>query len=470
MSFTSLTYLLFLFLCVCTYYILPERTKELSLLAFSVFFYAYVMPKQLLIMMIYVWIVFFIGHGIHKATGSKRKRMLVSGIVASVGFLFFYKYLEFTFSILDFEGRKFSFIVPIGISYITFQCIAYMVELYKGKIDVVTNPVSFFVYTLLFMKVTAGPIEDPKRFFDNLYSKKSIRWQEILYGLMLIATGFVKKMVIADALAPYIGKILDSPYDKDGLSIFLAVFLYSLQIYFDFSGYTDIARGSAQLFGISLTENFKHPYLSKNIREFWRRWHISLSDWLRNYIYFPLGGSRVGTFRRYLNVMIVFFVSGVWHGASITFIVWGVLHGIYQVLEMILEPFIKKVRRMMHIREDGILHNTIAGVRTFVLVTVAWIFFRAGSMGQALSIIRRMFTPWENITWVYENYLPDWKLFILISAAIVFVWIAESLSKSVSGQNIKTMIITVVSIWLVLLVLVFTSGTATVNSFIYFDF
>ena len=470
MSFTSLTYLLFLFVCVCAYHILPKQAKELSLLAFSVFFYAYAMPKQLLIMMLYIWIVFVIGRGIHRMTGRKRKIMLAAGIVISVGFLFFYKYLEFTCSILGFEGVKFSLIVPIGISYITFQCISYMVELYKGKIEVITNPVSFFVYTLLFMKVTAGPIESPKRFFDNLYSKKQIEWQEMLQGLLLMAMGFVKKMVIADSLAPYINVIYDNPSDKDGLSILLAVFLYSLQIYFDFSGYTDIARGSALLFGISLTENFKHPYLSKSVREFWHRWHISLSEWLKNYVYFPLGGSRVGTFRRYFNILFVFAVSGMWHGASVTFLVWGLLHGIYQVLEILFEPLMEKVRAVLHIKEEGIVHRTIAGIKTFVLVMFAWVFFRAGSMKQAVSIFQRLFTPWENIVWVYENYLPDMKLLILILIAVIFVWVAEHLSKKASMRSVKTYIVAVVSIWLVLLCMVFTSGTEAVNSFIYFDF
>lgn len=470
MSFTSLTYLVFLFICVCAYHILPRQAKELSLLAFSVFFYAYAMPKQLLIMMIYIWIIFMIGHGIHRMGGIAKKIILVAGIITSTGFLFFYKYLGFTFSILGIADTKFSLIVPIGISYITFQCISYMVELYQGKIELITNPVSFFVYTLLFMKVTAGPIESPQRFFENLYAKKAVEWQEMLQGLILMATGFVKKMVVADALAPYVAGVLDNPADKDGLSIFLAIFMYSLQIYFDFSGYTDIARGSAQLFGISLTENFRHPYMSKSIREFWRRWHISLSDWLKNYIYFPLGGSRVGTFRRYLNVIIVFLVSGLWHGASFTFIVWGLLHGIYQVLEMLLEPLMKKLRATLHIKEDGTLHSTLAGIRTFVLVMAAWVFFRANSIGQALSIFERLFTPWKNIVWVYDNYLPDMKLLILIVLSMVFVWIAEFWSKATSKLDIKTFLIVVVSIWIVLLCLVFTSGTDIVNSFIYFDF
>ncbi|MBE5939659.1 MAG: MBOAT family protein [Lachnospiraceae bacterium] len=470
MSLTSLTYLIFLLICVCAYYILPKQARQYLLLGFSVFFYGYVMPEQLLIMMVYIWIVFVVGRLIDKCADKAKKTLLVAGIMVSVGFLFFYKYLNFTISLFGGTDKTLSLIVPMGISYITFQCISYMVEVYKGKMPVITNPVSFFVYTLLFMKVTAGPIEEPKSFFDNLYRDNAIEWKGILEALGLIAMGFVKKMVVADALAPYVAMTMDSPEGKDGLSILLAVFMYSLQIYFDFSGYTDIARGSAKLFGISLTENFKHPYMSKSIREFWRRWHISLSDWLKNYIYFPLGGSRVGVFRRYLNIIIVFLVSGIWHGASFNFIIWGLLHGIYQVIEIILEPAMVKVRRVLHIKEEGLLHKTVSGVRTFILVMIAWVFFRAATLGQALAIIKGLFTPWKNIVYVYENSLPDAKLLILVAVAIAFVWIGEMWCKKATKLNIKVFALSVVSVWLVLVAMIFTSGTDTVNSFIYFDF
>lgn len=469
MSLTSLTYLIFLFICVCIYYILPKQAKKICLFSFSIFFYACVMPKQLLIMMVYIWIIFLLGLAIFKAK-RHNKLLLVTGIVLSVGFLFIYKYLNFTLSFFDYEGEGLSLIVPIGISYITFQCISYLVEVYKGKMTVIRNPVSFFVYTLLFMKVTAGPIENPQTFFKELYSKKTIKWKGIMRAMMLIASGFVKKMVVADTLAPYIAGVIDSPAHKDGLSILLAVFMYSLQIYFDFSGYTDIARGSAMMFGISLTENFKHPYSSKSIREFWRRWHISLSEWLKNYVYFPLGGSKVGTVRRYLNLIIVFLVSGIWHGASLTFVLWGLLHGIYQVFEIALEPLMINARKLLHIKEDGILHGIFARIRTFVLVMLAWVFFRADSVSQAFMVIRQLFTPWANISLVYNNYLPDIKLLILIIVAIIFVWIIEFIAKKNNKATSTALIVTAVSVWLVCIALVFTSGTDTVNTFIYFDF
>ena len=278
-----------------------------------------------------------------------------------------------------------------------------MTEVYKGNMSDIKNPVSFFVYMLLFMKVTAGPIEAPKSFFEKNCGNRALQGKDILEAFRLISTGFVKKKVIADMLAPYVAGVMDSPGEKDGLSIFLAMFMYSLQIYFDFSGYTDIARGSAKLFGISLMENFNHPYLSNNIREFWHRWHISLSEWLKKYIYFPLGGSRVDGCRRYLNIIIVFLVSGIWHGASFNFVIWGLLHGIYQVVEIVLEPVMIRIRNVLHLKEDGILYKITSGIRTFVLVTVAWVFFRADTLSNALLIFKRLFSQWENFIYVYNN-------------------------------------------------------------------
>jgi len=472
MSLTTLTYLIFLIVCVCAYHLLPKQTKNISLLLFSVLFYSYAMPEQLLITMAYVWVIFFLGIAVYKKRRKPnvKKLLFISGILISVGFLFFYKYLNFSISLFTREPKTFSLIVPMGISYITFQCIAYMMEVYKGRMKAVDNPVSFFLYALLFMKVTAGPIEPPRKFLKSLKESLTVKWEDILKSMILIAMGFVKKMVIADSLAPYVADVFDSPAGKDGLTVFIAMFMYSMQIYFDFSGYTDIARGSAGLFGISLTENFRHPYLAKSVREFWRRWHISLSNWLKKYIYFTLGGSRVGTVRRYLNVIIVFLVSGIWHGASFTYIIWGLLHGIYQVIEIAFAPAMVKCRAVLHIKENGRLHTHLDRIRTFIMVTVAWVFFRAGSLENAFLIFKRLFSPWKSFGVVSSDFMPETKLLILIFIAFLFVWVAEILRMRVAGLNAKTVVVGIIAVWLVILAIVFTAGTDTVNTFIYFDF
>lgn len=469
MSLTSLAYLGFLFVCVCAFYILPKRVNGICLLAFSVLFYSFAMPKQLLVMFVYLWFVFFLAMFLQKGTGRRKKASLVCGIVVSVAFLFFYKYLNFTLTLFSSKDAGISLIVPIGISYITFQSIAYLVEISKGKLAAETSPVAFFTYMLLFMKVTAGPIEPPASFLQKFYSEDVVKPAELPRSILLIAQGFVKKMVIADVLAPYAATVLDAPAEYKGFAIFFAIVLYTLQIYFDFSGYTDIARGSAALFGIDLTENFKHPYFAMSIREFWRKWHISLSDWLRQYVYFPLGGSRVGTFRRYLNVMIVFLVSGIWHGASLTFIVWGLLHGVYQVFEMLLEPVVIQTRRLLRIRENGMLHRITATVWTLVLVMTAWVFFRAASLEQAVLVFKQLLGDWGTVGAVWKESMPEMKLVILVAVALFFVWFTEWLIKAKKKWG-SACIMVAVAVWLVVLAGVFTVGTETVNAFIYFDF
>ena len=472
MSLTSLSYLGFLFVCVCVYYILPKRAKGICLLTFSVLFYSFAMPKQLLVMFAYLWLVFFLAMLIQRVSGRWKKVFLVVGIILSVGFLFFYKYFNFTLSLFFEEKAGFSLVVPIGISYITFQSIAYLVEVYKEKLEAEKSPIAFFVYMLLFMKVTAGPIEPPAKFLQGFYSEEKMSVAEVQRGILLIALGFVKKIVIADVVTPYASAVLDAPAEQKGFAVLFAIVLYTLQIYFDFSGYTDIARGSAALFGIDLTENFKHPYLSVSIREFWRKWHISLSDWLRQYVYFPLGGSRVGTLRRYLNVMIVFLVSGIWHGASLTFVVWGLLHGIYQVLEMLLEPVAIQTRKLLRIKENGILHRVISIPRTLILVMAAWVFFRAESLEQALLVFRRLLGEWGEAAIVWKESMPELKVVILVAVALLFAWLTECLIKARKsfGKTLIAPVVVAASIWLVVLAGILTFGTETVNSFIYFDF
>lgn len=470
MSLTSLTYLVFLLLCVCVYYILPKKYNMICLFFFSAAFYCYAMPSQLFIMMIYIWIIFFIGLVISRMTKKGKKSLLIFGIIISSGFLFFYKYLNFSVSLFNGDENFYSLIVPIGISYITFQCIAYIVDVYNGKMHVVKNPILFFTYTLLFMKVIAGPIEQPKVYFNHIKNKKNIKWGDILSAVILLSSGFVKKIVIADTMAPYIANVFENPSGQGSMSVFLAAIMYSFQIYYDFSGYTDIARGSARLFGISLMENFNHPYMSKNIREFWRKWHISLSEWLKTYIYIPLGGSRVGSFRRYSNIMITFFISGIWHGASLTFIVWGILHGIYQVVEIVIEPVNTKIRKTLNIKENGIFINTISRVKTFILVTFAWVIFRASSLDTAVLYFKELFFSGVGTRGEISSFFPGIEMVVLVVLGLVFIKLTGLLLKKSTYDNSKTILIGVIAIWFVILSIVFTDGTSGANSFIYFDF
>ena len=367
MSLTSLSYVLFLIVCVFLYWLLPAKWRRGILLLASIGFYLYAMPGQLPIMLVYLWLVYILGKQIAKAKKKKARSLLTLGIVLSILYLFFYKYLDFTLSLFNGGRGVLSLVVPMGISYVTFQCISYLVMVYKRETRALANPAVLFLYALFFPKVTAGPIEAPDKFWKELQKKPNLTWKNTLSASLLIAVGFAKKCAVANLVAPAVNTVFGAPGQADGLSTLIAVILYSVQIYFDFSGYTDIALGSARLFGIQLTENFDHPYAAVSVVDFWRRWHISLTTWLRKYVYFPLGGSRVSTPRRYLNVMITFFVSGLWHGASLTYVVWGLLHGLCQVLEIQFRKFFPEKAKPSR-------GSLIFGrIRTLVLVAVGWV-------------------------------------------------------------------------------------------------
>lgn len=462
MSLTTIIYLGFLTVTVILFYLLPKRWNNRILLLASMGFYAYAMPDKLLIMILYVWMIFGLGLLMKKRKG-RTKGIVVMGCLLSIGLLFVFKYLNFTLSFFTGESKTISLIAPIGISYITFQCISYLVDVHKKKCPIVKNPVMFFLYAFFFAKVTAGPIESPHEFFLEIKDRKTLQWENVTRGLSFIGLGFVKKLVLADMLAPGVNHVYAGAVDFDGGSVALAAVMYSLQIYFDFSGYTDIARGSALLFQIHLLENFKHPYLSSTVVEFWKRWHISLTDWLKKYIYIPLGGSRVKTARRYLNVFIVFLVSGIWHGAALTFLVWGILHGLFQMLEMLFTPVFGKMRQHT-------FGKILGTVKTFILVTFAWIFFRADSLSCAVDIIKTIFTPWEGIGTILDSCMLTPQILITMAVALVFLELLQlRLSKEKEIKTAETLVYTTGAAWLVTLSLLF-AVTVSSNSFIYFNF
>lgn len=464
MSLTSLSYVLFLIVCVFLYWLLPKRWQRSVLLLASLGFYLYAMPGQLPIMLAYLWLVYALGVRIARSRKRKARRLLVLGITASVLYLFFYKYLNFTLSIFTGGRSVFSLVVPMGISYVTFQCIAYLVMVYRKEMRALANPASLFLYALFFPKVTAGPIESPDGFLGELLKKPSLTWRNMLSASVLIAVGFAKKCAVADLVAPAVNAVFQAPGQSDGLSTLVAVILYSVQIYFDFSGYTDIALGSARLFGIQLTENFDHPYAASSVVDFWRRWHISLTGWLRKYVYFPLGGSRVSTPRRYLNVMITFFVSGLWHGASLTYVVWGLLHGICQVLEIQFGKIFPRKARP----SKAML--VIGRIRTLVLVAAGWVFFRADTLGNALLVFRGLFSRWASpggALGALGMNAGAWAVFLLaaLSANRVKDY-AASKRLTARGGTLCCVGLTV----LVLIAVVLGAGSGAANSFIYFNF
>ncbi|MBR0093620.1 MAG: MBOAT family protein [Lachnospiraceae bacterium] len=390
MALSSGGYFIFLAVCVAVYRALPARFHDVVLLVASVAFYLYAMPRMAVWIMLYAFLVWLAGLFAAQRTGGARA-VTVIAVAGTVLYLFFVKYAEPVLSVFPGELEKTPFfssiVAPVGISYITFQAIAYLVEVSKRSIRPEVNMVRFFLYLLFFAKITAGPIEPPEAFLSQLHMRHRMRPQKIARGLLLLMRGLLRKIVIADVLAEGVNAVYANPAAHSGFEAIFAVLLYSAQIYYDFAGYTDLARGSAALFGIDLTENFDRPYGAETIREFWGRWHMSLSSWLREYIYIPLGGSRCGMFRRCVNLLLTFLVSGIWHGASLTFVIWGFLHGLFQMLGVLYE-WALRARGGQRKKSAGMPHM-LRVVRTYLLVTFNWIFFRADTLSDVWAILTR---------------------------------------------------------------------------------
>jgi D-alanyl-lipoteichoic acid acyltransferase DltB (MBOAT superfamily) len=282
--------------------------------------------------------------------------------------------------------------MPLGISFYTFKAISYIVDVYRRKYPAEHHPGYYAAYISYFPDVVSGPIDRAELILPQLKAEKTFNYDQAVYGLRLMLLGFAKKLLLADALTKYVDKIFDQVTLYQGFTLVLASLLYTIQIYCDFSGYSDIAIGTSRLFGINLMENFRSPYFARSIKEFWSRWHISLSTWFRDYVYIPLGGNRVSRLRRIFNLMVTFLVSGLWHGADYTFILWGGLHGLYQVVENLIHDLRKK-RKVVSL--PGSRARTIRAFAetmiTFLLVSFAWIFFRSDGLGDALYFLTHMF-------------------------------------------------------------------------------
>jgi D-alanyl-lipoteichoic acid acyltransferase DltB (MBOAT superfamily) len=287
-------------------------------------------------------------------------------------------------------------ILPVGISFYTFQTMSYTIDVYRGKIQAQRDFITFALYVTFFPQLVAGPIERPENLIPQLHAEHNFSWDNAIPGIRKMIIGFFKKLVVADLIATYVNAVYNSPDEARGLSVLIATLLFAVQIYCDFSGYTDIAIGCAQIMGIKLMQNFDRPYTARSIAEFWRRWHISLSSWFKDYLYFPLGGSRCPkAWMNYRNLMIVFLVSGLWHGANWTFVIWGFLHGAYQIIGKLTKSRREALCDKVGVNRDGAAYAWFERIVTFILVDFAWIFFRANSTADMGILLRRLFTAWD---------------------------------------------------------------------------
>lgn len=369
------------------------------MLVASYVFYMWWNPAYIVLIVLSTLVDYFCSHAMtgNEEDRSRRKYLLIS-IVSNLGLLFYFKYFNF-FSgnvneILSWLGSarrisESSFLLPVGISFYTFQTLSYTIDVYRGKLKAESHLGRFALYVSFFPQLVAGPIERATQLLPELKKKSHFDPQRVAEGMQLILWGLFKKMVIADRLAVYVNRIYGDIDGSNGATLAIATYFFAFQIYCDFSGYSDIAIGTARMFGIRLMQNFRLPYMAKGISDFWSRWHISLTTWFRDYVYIPLGGNRVGPTRWIINVLIVFLISGFWHGANWTFVFWGLLHACFFGIERLIQLFWKEEIG------NGLLRfftNLVSSVLTFHAVVFAWIFFRAQSIQEAFTVVSKVIT------------------------------------------------------------------------------
>ena len=398
MLFNSLEFAIFFPVVTVLFFLLPHRFRWLLLLMASCFFYMFFKPVYIFILIFTIIIDYFAGIWIAREPDKKKKKyLLLLSIIANVGVLAIFKYYNFIASNLNAvlpwahqgEGIPLlNILLPIGLSFHTFQAMSYTIEIYRGHQQPEKHFGIYALYVMFYPQLVAGPIERPQNIIHQFHEEKKMNYENIRSGLILIAWGLFKKVVIADRLALFVNHVYGNPHDYKGLPLIMGTLFFAFQIFCDFSGYSDIAIGSARCMGFVLMRNFDRPYMSQSIGEFWRRWHISLSTWFRDYVYIPLGGSRVSKWRWYLNIMIVFILSGIWHGANWTFAIWGLLHGFFLVIEQI----VRKGSSQVENRKNNIFMTILNRGYVLALVTIAWVFFRAKDFSTALYIIRNFFT------------------------------------------------------------------------------
>ncbi|MFN2377917.1 MAG: MBOAT family protein [Candidatus Binatia bacterium] len=396
MLFNSIDFLIFFPLVTTLYYLTPYAWRWLPLLAASCWFYMTFVPVYILILFFTIAVDYVAGIAIEDSQGPRRKFFLVASILANVGVLAFFKYFNFLNANLaglaeflhwNYPIESLSILLPIGLSFHTFQSLSYTVEVYRRRFTAERHLGVFALYVMFYPQLVAGPIERPQNVLPQLHQRHDLDYEGATAGLKLMAWGFFKKCVVADHVAMMVNHVYGDPTAYTGLPLVVATVAFAYQIYCDFSGYSDIALGSAQVMGIRLMRNFDSPYSSASINEFWRRWHISLSTWFRDYLYIPLGGNRVGAFRWQRNLMITFLVSGLWHGANWTFVAWGALHGFYLVASIWTAGIRERLARASGLARVPPLHHAFRVTTTFALVCVAWVFFRATNVSEALYVI-----------------------------------------------------------------------------------
>ena len=399
MLFNSTEFFLFFPVVVAVYFALPARLRWPFLLAASYYFYMAWQPSYVVLIFISTLVCYAAGLFMGaKPNRPDRLPYLLFALVANLGLLFFFKYYNFFADtlrpVVPVALPASRFLLPLGISFFTFQSLSYVIEVYRGKWEAERHLGRFALYVAFFPQLVAGPIERPGNLLPQFREDHHFDYDRVTNGMKLMAWGLFKKMVIADRLAMLVDHVYADPTQYDGLPLTLATVCFAFQIFCDFSGYSDIAIGAAGVLGFRLMDNFRRPYSATSVAEFWRRWHISLSTWFRDYVYIPLGGNRVALRRWHVNILIVFLLSGLWHGANWTFALWGLVHALYLVAGRALAPFRERLAIRTGLARLPRLHHALQVVATFALVCFACVFFRANTLSDALHLVTHLPRGW----------------------------------------------------------------------------
>jgi len=480
MLFNSIDFAIFLPIVFFIYWFVTNHNLKLQnaiLLLASYIFYGWWDWRFLSLLIFSTFIDYFIGIQLEKQNDKLKRKLLLSvSIVSNLGLLAFFKYYNFfldnfvqafTFMGGEISPRSLNVILPVGISFYTFQTLSYAIDIYRRKLEPTHDFIAFATFVTFFPQLVAGPIERATNLLPQFFKKRQLDYSAAVDGLRQVLWGLFKKIVIADNSAQFANQIFNNSGDYSGSTLLLGAFFFAIQIYGDFSGYSDIAIGTARLFGFSLMRNFAFPYFSRDIAEFWRRWHISLSTWFRDYLYIPLGGSKGGTWMKVRNTFIIFLVSGFWHGANWTFIIWGALNAIY-FLPLLLS---NKNRTNLDIVAEGKVFPSVKEfsqiLATFLLTLIAWIFFRAASVADAFTILGSIFS--SSLFTVPEIPIRALLVLTLITVFMIIEWMGRENQYALENVSItfSRPVRWAVYYSIVLMIFIFAGQGQT---FIYFQF
>lgn len=436
MLFNSVEFIIFFPIVVGIYFLVPNKIKKYWLLLSSYYFYMCWNLKYILLILASTLITYFSGILIEKSVKSGRtgwkKAIVAISLISNLLILAVFKYFNFFGSVLQAGLSLFKFqitfprldlLLPVGISFYTFQALSYTLDVYRGQ-AAEKNPVDYALFVSFFPQLVAGPIERSSNLLPQFKKESKFDYDCFREGFFLMLWGYFLKIVIADRIALFVNTVYDGYETYTGFYLIVATLLFAVQIYCDFCGYSTIALGAALILGIRLTDNFHSPYLSATVADFWRRWHVTLGSWFKDNLYVPLGGNRKGSFRKMMNVMTVFLVSGLWHGASLSYVIWGGINGLYQVIGELLSPIRQKIRNELKINVKKNIFRMAKIFVTFLLVDFSWIFFRSDNTGMAVRIIKSVFMA-DNFQIFFDGSilqcgLDGWD-FLLLSVCILIL-------------------------------------------------